>query len=184
MNAAVWFGAAVFFTFSAEPASLSSEMRDLIGTNNFAYFSVAIGDIISRRFFHLYTFCSGIALLYLIAEWLYLGKYPPKQWLVFLFSLILLGSVRGYWIEATLRGLHDVQHARQTRAEEREIAARAFNTWSFIAKSFDLALVGGLAFYLWRVGNPASPKTSAGAATRLLFPLLAWRISKNYSMTW
>jgi hypothetical protein len=155
MNAAVWLGAAVFFTFSAEPAILSADMKNLIGTNNFPYFSVAIGDIIARRFFHVCTFCSMIALLYLIAEWLYFGKYPSKRWLVFVFSLILLGFLRGYWLQPTLRGLHDLQHARQTRAEERETAVRAFNTWSFIAKSFDVALVGGLAFYLWRVGNPA-----------------------------
>jgi hypothetical protein len=164
MNAAVWFGAAVFFTFAAEPAALSPDMKDLIGTNNFPYFSVAIGDIIARRFVHLYTFCSVIALLYLVAEWLYLGKYPTRRWLLFIFSLILLGLLRGYWLQPTLRGLHDLQHARQGRVEERETAARAFHTWSYIAKSFDLALVGGLAFYVWRVGNRADPMRFIGAS--------------------
>jgi hypothetical protein len=154
MNAAVWFGAAVFFAFGADPAASSPQMRDLIGTNNFPYFSLAIAHVIATRYFALFSFCSALALLYLIAEWLYFGKYPPKRWLAFIFCLVLAGSVRGYWIEPMVKGLHDVQHGRQAGLEPRELAARSLKTWHAVARSLDFLLAAGLAVYVWRVGNP------------------------------
>jgi hypothetical protein len=166
MNAAVWFGAAVFFVFSVQPAATSEEMRGLIGSVNFPYYSEAIGNVFALRFFHLYSICSVLALLYLIAEWLYFGKYPPRRWLVFVLGLILLGLARGYWVQTALNKLHEAEHRRANRIEQREAAARAFRTWSVIAKSIDLVLTAGLGVYLWRVGNPADPTRFVSAKFR------------------
>jgi len=46
LNAAVWFGAAVFFTFGAGFAPFSAEMKRLLGSNNYPYFSGAIAQIL------------------------------------------------------------------------------------------------------------------------------------------
>ena len=154
MNAAVWFGAAVFFIFGADPATSSEQMRDLIGSNNFPYFSEAISSLIARRFFHLYAVCSVIALVYLMAEWLYFGKYPPKWWLSLICVLVVVGLLRGFWIEPSLRNLHEIQFNRQTRVEQRDLAARARTTWKILAHSLDVLLTSGLALYAWRVANP------------------------------
>ncbi len=157
MNAAVWFGAAVFFALGAEPAASSPQMRELIGSNNFPYYSEAIGNLYATRFFRLYLVCSVLALVYLAAEWLYFGKYPPRRWLIFVLALVLLGLGRGYWLQPALKRLHDVRHGRVTQADRREAAARAFQTWTTVAKTIDLALAAGLAVYVWRVANPDNP---------------------------
>lgn len=157
MNAAVWFGATVFFALSLEPAASSQQMRELIGGNNFPYYSPAIGNLFATRFFHLYLICSVLAFVYLIAEWLYFGKYPPRYWLAFVLALVFLGLARGYWLQPTLKKLHDVRHGRASAVEQRESAARAYQTWAAVAKTIDLALAAGLAVYVWRVGNPADP---------------------------
>jgi len=114
MNAAVWFGATVFFVFSVQPAADSEQMRRLIGAGNFPYYSEAIGNLFALRYFHLYSACSVVALLYLIAEWLYFGKYPPRRWLLLVLGLILLGLTRGYWLQTALNKLHDAEYGRTT----------------------------------------------------------------------
>ena len=157
MNAAVWFGAAVFYCLGAGPALNSGTLRDLIGTNNYPYFSFAIRDLVTTSFFHLHLACSAIALLYLMAEWLYFGKYPPKKWLAFIACIIFLGAVRGFWLQPRLRELHQAEHARQTRTEERQLATRAFGTWVAIAGYFDLVLAASLGFYTFRIANPSDP---------------------------
>jgi hypothetical protein len=164
MNAAVWFGAAVFFTLGAHPALFSLSLESLIGTNNFPYFSFAISDLVATRFFWLYAVCAVVAVLYLVAEWLYFGKYPPRWWLIFICALVLLGFFRGFWVEPALRNLHEVQYGRQSRPEERQIAARAFKTWNSIARSLDLLFVVSLGFYVWRVGNPSDPMRFVSAS--------------------
>ncbi len=164
LNAAMWFGAAVFFVLGVGPAASSVPMRELIGTNNFPYFSEAIGNIFARRFFVLYACCSAVALLYLIAEWLYFGKYPPKKWLTFVMVLVFLGMVRGYGLQPTLRKLHDVEYGRNSRPEQRETAARSFKTYATISHSIDLILAAALAVYLWKVGNPSDSMRFLGPA--------------------
>ena len=166
MNAAVWFGAAVFFALGVGPAATSPQMRELIGANNFPYYSQAIGNIFASRFFHLYSACSVVGLAYLIAEWLYFGKYPPRRWLALVLGLILLGIARGYAVQPALNKLKNLEHGRASRIEERQAAARAFQSWSFVARSLDILLAAGLALYLWRVGNPAEPTRFVGTKFR------------------
>ena len=74
LNAAVWFGSAIFFTFGAGLAPFSPEMRKLLGDNNFPYFSGAIAQVFIARYFHFHLACAAVAVVHLLAEWLYLGK--------------------------------------------------------------------------------------------------------------
>ena len=57
MNAAVWFGAAIFFTFGIGAAAFSPEMKELLGPKNSPYFSGAIAQILIARYFHLQLLC-------------------------------------------------------------------------------------------------------------------------------
>ncbi len=166
MNAAVWFGAAVLFTFGVEPAATSSQMRGLIGTNNFPYYSEAIGNIFATPFFHLHLACSIIAMAHLMAEWLYLGKYPPRRWLGLVLLLVLVGLGRGYGLQPALKRLHDSAHNRGAPVEQRQAAARAFSSWHAAAKTADIMLTLGLGIYLWRVGNPQDPTRFVSAKFR------------------
>jgi len=153
-NAAVWLGAAVFYFFGAGPASGSVELEKLIGPKNFPYFSVLIGQIFARPFFHLYLACSIVAVLHLAAEWLYLGKYPRRPWLALVLALCLFGILEGYWLQPRLAEWHRI---RFTRPEQRLVADRAFRAWHTVGRAVNLLLVVGLTVYLWRIGNPSSP---------------------------
>jgi hypothetical protein len=157
MNAAVWFGTAVFFVFAGEPATSSSQMVELIGTNNFPYFSVAIGQILAARFFYVSCACSAVALVHLGVEWLYLGKYPSRPWLGVVAGLCLLGLAQGGIVQPAVRESHNRQFRQRVPVAEREAAARAFRAWRGLSKTLNLVLLAGLGCYLWRMGNPPDP---------------------------
>ena len=114
LNAAVWFGAAIFFTFSAGLVPFSQEMKNLLGANNYPYFSGAIAQIFIARYFYFQIGCAMIAVVHLLAEWLYLGKHPQKLQvglLVGLASAVLLG---GYWLQPKLKALHATKYGLNT----------------------------------------------------------------------
>jgi Domain of unknown function (DUF4149) len=155
LNAAVWFGAAVFFTFGTGRAPFSQEMKALLGPNNYPYFSGAIAQILITRYFHLQFVCSIIALLHLLAEWLYFGKSPQKLRFGLLLGLCSACLIGGFWLQPKLKTLHVTKYGVNTRPELREAASRSFRAWHGVSMGVNLLLVGGLALYLWRVANPA-----------------------------
>jgi len=153
-NAAVWFGATIFFMVGVEPASTSQEMKELLGPKNSPYFTVAIAQLLQASYLHLFVACSIVSLLHLAAEWLYLGKYPQKIWLTLLTLLWLGGAVQGYAIQPKLKEMHRLQF---TRPQQQQAAARAYSAWHIISQSINFLLLCGLGLYLWRIGNPADP---------------------------
>ena len=155
LNAAVWFGSAVFFTFGTGLAPFSEQMKDLLGPDNYPYFSGAIAQILIARYFYFQIGCAVIAALHLLAEWLYLGKYPPKLQGGLLIGLALAALVGGCWLQPRMRALHAAKYGASTRPEKREAAARSFKAWHGVSEVVNLFMVGGLAVYLWRAANPS-----------------------------
>jgi len=155
LNAAVWFGAAVFFTFGTGRAPFSPEMKALLGANNYPYFSGAIAQIFIERYFRLQCICGLIAWLHLLAELLYLGKAPEKLRIGLLIGLCLAALVGGDWLQPKLKSLHAVKYAVNQRIEVREKAGRSFRAWHGASAVLNLLLVAGLASYVWRVSNPS-----------------------------
>jgi hypothetical protein len=157
LNAAVWFGAAIFFTFGAGLAPFSPEMEYLLGSNNFPYFSGAIAQILVARYFRLQLVCGAVAIVHLLAEWLYLGKYPRRFQMALLAGLCSAALIGGYWLQPRLKALHATKYGVNTRPEIREAADRSFRAWHGVSQVVNLLLVGGLAAYLWRAANPSDP---------------------------
>jgi len=157
LNAAVWFGAAIFFTFAAGSAPFSDEMQRLLGTNNFPYFSGAIAQIFVARYFYLQLICAAVAVLHLFAEWLYLGKHPRKLQVGLLIGLCTAALLSGYWLQPKLNALHATKYGLSTRPEVRETAGRSFRAWHGVSQVVNILLVGGLVAYLWRAANPSDP---------------------------
>jgi hypothetical protein len=155
MNAAVWFGAAVFFTFWTGRAPFSPEMAALLGAKNYPYFSGAIAQILIARYFQLQIICSIIAMAHLLAEWLYLGKPPRRFGLGLLLGLCLAVLVGSWWLQPRLKTLHAVKYAAKQRPEIRAAASRSFRAWHGVSMSLNLLLVAGLTVYFWRVANPS-----------------------------
>jgi hypothetical protein len=157
LNAAVWFGAAVFFTFGTGRAPFSPEMKALLGADNYPYFSGAIAQILIARYFRLQLICGTIAVLHLLAEWLYLGKAPQKVRLGLLLGLCAACLMGAVWLQPKLKGLHAAKYGTNTRPALREAASRSFRTWHGVSMGLNLLVVGGLVVYLWGVANPADP---------------------------
>ena len=78
LNAGVWLGAGIFFTFFAGAVPFSYEMRKLLGETNYPYFSGAIAQLLIAKYFQLQLLCGVVAFVHLATEWLYLGKTPRK----------------------------------------------------------------------------------------------------------
>jgi Domain of unknown function (DUF4149) len=153
LNAAIWFGAAIFFTFWSGPAPFSPEMKALLGPRNYPYFSGAIAEILIARYFSLQILCSIIAIVHLLAEWLYMGRFPENSRLALLLGLCLVVMAGGYWFQPKMKALHATKYALNQPAHVRESAARSFRAWHGVSMGVNLLVVAGLAVYLWRVAN-------------------------------
>ena len=147
----------------AAPAFSSADMRDLLGANNFHYFSVAIGQVMVRRYFHWYVGCSLVALIHLTGEWLYLGKYPRRGWLALIACLWLVGIAQSAWLQPRLAQWHLLQYERPA---QREAYGRAFRVWHGVSLGLNCLAVLGLAVYLWRVANPPDTMHFVGASSK------------------
>ena len=157
LNAAVWFGAAIFFTFGVGLAPFSPEMKSLLGPSNAPYFSGAIAQILIARYFHFQLACAAIAVLHLLAERLYLGKHPQKLQAGLLIGLCAAVLIGGYWLQPRLKALHATKYGTGARPEIREVANRSFRAWHGVSQMVNLLVVSGLAVYLWRAANPSDP---------------------------
>jgi hypothetical protein len=155
MNAAVWLGGAVFFTTGASPALFSPAMEKLLGASNFPYFAVAIEQVVLTRYFHFLTACAVIALLHLMAEWLYLGRPSRKFSFSLLAALFVFALFCGNWLQPRLKELHAASYASNVQPAFRETAAKSFRTWHAISGGINILMIGGLVVYMWRVANPS-----------------------------
>jgi len=155
MNAAIWLGATVFYSVVVGPASSSPEMERLLGANNFPFFSGAFTQIITTRYFLFLSVSAVIALLHLLAEWLYMGRPTRKISLVLLAGLLVLVLLGGGWLEPRLEQLHARRHTPNVQPADREAAARSFRLWQAGLRVLNAAMMGGLVVYVWRVANPS-----------------------------
>jgi hypothetical protein len=156
MNAAVWFGAAVFFTVGAGPAVFSQDMKHLLGENHYPYFSGAIAQVIIARYFDLQLVCSLVALLHAAVEWLYLGRPLQKFGLGLLLGLLCFSFVGGCIMQPKIKELHTRKYALNYAPEVQAAAAKSLRVWHRMAQMVNVLMLGGLAVYLWRVAHPVN----------------------------
>jgi Domain of unknown function (DUF4149) len=157
LNAAVWFGTAIFFSFGVGLAPFSPEMKSLLGDTNYPFFSGAIAQILIARYFHFQVVCGAVAVLHLLAEWLYLGKSARKFQVGLLIGLCLASFLGAYWLQPKLKALHATKYGANNRPEIRQAADRSFKAWHGVSQVVNLFVVTGLAVYLWRAANPSDP---------------------------
>lgn len=156
MNAAVWFGAAVFFTLGIGPAVFSQDMRLLLGENNFRYFSGAIAQVLIARYFDLQIVCGLIALFHAFTEWLYLGRPLHRFWTGLLAGLLAVGLLGGFVLQPRIKHLHAIKYAQNRSETDRAAAARSLSLWHGFSQTVNVLMLAGLGLYLWRVAHPAS----------------------------
>lgn len=157
VNAAIWLGAAIFFSLGIQSAVFSPDMMKLLEPKNYPFFSGAIAMILGDHFFRLQFICGSVALLHVLAERLYFGKSPGQLWLALLIAVCGLALLGGCWIQPKLKELHTRRYAVNLSPPQREAAARLFNAWHQASQFANLLMVAGVAVYLWRVANPPDP---------------------------
>jgi len=163
LNAAIWFGAGIFFTFFAGPAFFSADMQKLLGPKFYPFFSGEIAQIVIARYFRLQIICGIVAVLHLVAEQLYFGRAPQKRWLSLLMALLALSLLGGCWLQPKLGKWHTQRYDANTPAQTRETASRSFQVWHGVSQAANFLMLVGLGFYLLRVGNPADSTRFIGS---------------------
>jgi len=150
LNASIWFGASIFFTFCVGPAFFSERMLDLLSRP----YAGAAAQIVLERYFFLHLGCGLVALGHLVAESLYLGR-PLLRWsLSLLAALFVLSLVGGYGFQPKLQRLHRVMVAPATPEAERTAAQRSFKLWHAGSQILNLVSIVGITVYAVRVTRP------------------------------
>lgn len=157
LNAAIWLGGAVFFTFAAGQVPFSSAMKELLGESNYLYFSGAIAQLLIAKYFGLHIICGMIALAHLAAESLYLGRRARKSTLILLLVLFGFGLVGRFWLQPKMKELHQLKYAPNLTQEVRDKKARSFKIWHATSQVLNLFVLGGLCVYVYRANNPPDP---------------------------
>ena len=152
LNAAVWFGAALFFTFGIAPAFFTAEMKKLLGE----IYSGLVAQMVLERYFVLHYCCGAIALVHQLAEWVYLGKALQRLTFGLLLGILALNLAGGLWLKPKLTELHRIRYSRpeQYSAAQRQDAARLFRNWHSVSMIMNLAVLAGLALFAWRLAMP------------------------------
>ena len=153
LNAAIWLGAALFYTVSVAPTLVSRDMLALLG-KNFPLYSGLVSQIVLTRYFYWHTVCAFIALLHVLAEWLYLGRVVHRLWSGLLMVLLALGLLGSFWLSPKLARLHRAQHYLNVRPADREVAAKSFRLWQGVFQALNVLMIGGVTLYFWRATNP------------------------------
>lgn len=157
VNAAVWFGSAIFFTIVAGPAFFSDEMEKLIRPP----YNGAAAQILLKRYFYLHYWCGGVALIHLLLERLYTGRTFERFTSGLLAVILGLSLLGGFWLQPKLKNLHYVKY-RGATAEERAEATKSFGAWHGVSQTMNLFVTAGLLFYLWRVSSLTHPARVPG----------------------
>lgn len=150
LNAAVWLGAAISFTFALGPAFFSAEMTKILP----APYNGAAAQIVIQRYFILLNCCGAIALLHLFLDKLYLGKTVERLTLAILLIVLSVSLSGGFGLQPKLRNLHAQKYSAQVSAEVRAQADRSFKVWHGVSQTMNLIMIGALIAYFWRVSNP------------------------------
>ena len=161
MNAAVWFGAALFFSFGVAPAFFTVEMKKLLGE----IYAGLVAQSLIERYFVLHYCCGALALVHQLAEWVYLGKALQRFTFGLLIGILALSLTGGLWLQPRLKELYRIKHARpeQVTAAERTEAARLFGTWHGVSQVVNLLMLAGLGIFLWRISTPQNgPRFTPG----------------------
>jgi hypothetical protein len=149
-NAAVWFGATLFFMFVVGPAFFSEQMLALLGRPH----AGAAAQVVLERYFLMHQVCGGLALIHLVAEWLYMARPLNRLTLWLLFGLLGLGLAGGYAIQPRLQNWHREMYGPASTPARREAAGKSFRSWHGMSQVLNLLVLGGVGLYLWRVVTP------------------------------
>ncbi len=149
INAAIWLGAGVFFSFGIAPAVFSPEMKRIFPE----YYVGVIGQQLIGPYFTLHILCGCIALAHFSAELFLLQRAFQKWLLVMILVALGVGVMGGFVLQPKMRALFQTKHRGATEAE-RTRAKKQFGLLHGVSSSSNLITLFVLIAYAWRVSNP------------------------------
>lgn len=157
LNAAIWLGATLFFTFAVGPAFFSEKTWALFGwpQNVLAakYYAGAVAQVVLERYFLMQHLCGSLALLHLFVSWIYTGR-PLQRWLGGMVAgVVVIGFLGGFWIQPKLHELHQTMYGVGGRITvvQAEKARRSFGVWHGFSQAMNFAAMLGIAGYFWQL---------------------------------
>jgi len=153
MNAAIWLGGSVYFSFVAGKMPFSPEMQTLL-RDQFPYYSGAIAQVGVAKYFGFHIVCGVIALLHLTADWLYQERRNRAlvvAVVVAIFSATLLGA---FVLQPKMKRLHQQKYAINYPQPARDAAAKSFKRWHALSMTMNLFILGGLVIYTLQMTRP------------------------------
>jgi Domain of unknown function (DUF4149) len=157
VNAAIWFGAAIFFAAGVLPAVFSREMHQLFHENpSEPYYSGAVAQTLFQCYFTLQCICGAVALLHLVAEKLYLGRGMPRLGTTLVVSLFCFALIGSFWLLPHMKDLRQTGYFGRTQ-DEKERARHSFAMWHGFSEVVNVFIVAGLLVHLVQVTRPAAP---------------------------
>ena len=123
-----------------------------------------VAQEVVARYFWVQYICGAIALLHLLAEWVYCGK-PVRRFSVLLAaSMLAIALAGGLWLQPKMRDWHKAKYFGAT-ADLQAHAGQSFARWHAVSESVNLLVVAGLVIYLWRVSMVAETPRFGGFPT-------------------
>ena len=147
MNAAVWFGAAVFFSFLVTTVFHNPEVLKVLTWK----YSGWVIQFLWARYFDLQLWCAGIALLHLVAECVYLGRPLSRFQLYLLVGLLCSSLIGGFLLQPKVKELHLARYQNNAAPAQVKSAERAYPVWSGVTQFLNYLSLAGVMVYLWQV---------------------------------
>ncbi len=154
VNAALWFGASVFFAGVVLPGVFSEDLRRLFGEETaYRYYAGGVAMALFQRFFVLQYGCGLVALLHLCAEKLYLGRAFPRLTTAIVAGALGLSLLGGMWVQPRLRELFHTKYSATATLEQKAAADHSFGLLHGVSEAANLLILAGLLVYLVKVSR-------------------------------
>jgi hypothetical protein len=161
-NAALWLGAALFFTFGVGPVFFQPDVKKVAGEAQ----AGIIAMLVLERYFLLHIVCATIAILQQLAEWVYFGRTLHRLTLILLACLAGFGLLAEFGLHPRMQRLHETKYAYLKTPQgyarndavtppQRARAATSFRIWHGVSQAANLLVLAGIAVHLWRVTHRA-----------------------------
>ncbi len=154
-NAAIWLGAAVFFTFIVAPGIFSPEMKRIFapaGAPLGDYYLGLIAQNLIGRFFALNLICGVIALIHFFAEMVYTGKSFRRFTVSLLLLILTFGLLGAFVFTPRIKAVHHVKY--RGSPVERPAAEKQMARLHAVSATGNLISLIALLIYTWQVTNP------------------------------
>jgi hypothetical protein len=154
VNAAIWFGASIFFAGVVLPGIFSEDVHRLFGEETaYKYYAGGVAMALFGRFFVLQYLCGAVALLHLFAEKLYLGRAFPRLATSIAVGVLFLSLVGGLAVQPRLREFRQTMYSITASADQKAAAAHSFGVWHGASMAVNLVVLAGLLVYLTRMAR-------------------------------